>query len=217
MSPAPVLQRQRACMVALRPPRWAVGPARRVAAVVAVALVLCSGCWRDLAVKEYPKDPLVAASVERWRVPVRDELVAHDVALETNLDLALVVMACESQGGRAHPNLYQITQETWRSVMPDRPVADRDDPDANIQAMAKLVSSRAGSRGRAAPSPTVGVRPEGAPVLALAHRMNGARGERSRVVAPERGPYKGPQRRQRCSGKTPAPMLWSGVRSHTGM
>lgn len=104
--------------------------------------MLCSGCWGELALKSYPTNPVVIVAVERWRAPVQEALVANDVALEPNLDVALVVMACESQGGRDDPNLYQITRETWRSVMPDRPVADRADPLANIEAMAKLVDSR---------------------------------------------------------------------------
>ena len=122
-----------------RPPTTDI---RRTLAVAAVVSVLCSSCWTELATKSYPQHPAVVAAVERWREPVQDALVAEGVDLKPNLDVALVVMACESKGGLGHPNLYQITRETWRTVMPGRLAANRNEPQTNIEAMAKLVRSR---------------------------------------------------------------------------
>ena len=111
-------------------------------AVVVAALLACTGCWTDLASKTYPRDFDVVLSVERWRTQVTHALMEQGLSLEEHLDLALVVMACESHGiaSTEGGGLYQFTDATWYSTS----LADKTRRDAhnNIAAMAEVVADR---------------------------------------------------------------------------
>ena len=100
------------------------------------------GAWTDLADKSYPKDPRVVAAVEYRRSMVVAALDARGLASEANVDLALVVAACESNGNANAPGggFYQITRTTWAGLA----VAERNryDIGANIDGMAELVDAR---------------------------------------------------------------------------
>ena len=111
--------------------------------------MLSTGCWQDLATKSYAKDPGTVDRVEAYRVQVANALANVDLSktrlsLNDNVELALVVMACESGGtNAAGGSLYQITRETWEGI----PTGDatpwrRDNPSANIEGMAYLVQTR---------------------------------------------------------------------------
>ena len=113
---------------------------RRLAAALLAAFMI-TGCWTDLAIKHYPTDATVVATVESWRIPVATALRAEGVSLEPNLDIALVVMSCESKGLNVrNGGLYQFTTATWASTR--QRLKDRNDPLANISAMAEVVAER---------------------------------------------------------------------------
>lgn len=107
--------------------------------------------WCDLARKGYARDRVTVARVEQYRSLVEQELGRR--GLGDQVDVALVVMACESGGkadkvrpGGDDTGLYQFVESTWRWIS-DQPVpVHRFDPKANIAAMAKLVEKRGGWR-----------------------------------------------------------------------
>ena len=113
-----------------------------VSLLALVVLVLCPGCWVDLATKPYPSDPRVVHAVERWRPAVKGALEAEGLDTGYHLSIALVAMACESKGDPTMPGggLYQFTRHTWSSTSQSH--RSRYDAEANIAAMAETVARR---------------------------------------------------------------------------
>ena len=116
----------------------------RVLLPVLAATILLTGCWTELATKKYPTQLNVVARVESYRNDVLRALEGEEFqgkALATNVEIALVVMACESKG-IADVNaggLYQFTQSTWQWIKAQGSPYNAQD---NIAAMARLVKMR---------------------------------------------------------------------------
>ena len=102
---------------------------------------MISSCtWQELATKSYPKNPQVVQQVNQYLPDVIRELDVYfdGTELATNVKIAMVVMACESKGNAnaGHGGLYQFTSNTWKRYGK----GSKNNPQANIKAMANLVS-----------------------------------------------------------------------------
>ncbi len=117
-------------------------PLLRLLVAVTLVVVLCSGCWVDLATKSYPSDAPVIRRVEQWRPEVEAALEAQGLDVDYHTPIALITMACESKGivDVEGGGLYQFTTVTW--AVTSQSHLRREDPVANIAAMAERVAKR---------------------------------------------------------------------------